>query len=226
MTLLAVAATPTPVLVELFTSEGCSSCPQADQALQWLEGKQPVEGVEVIPLSLHVDYWNHLGWADPFSSRGFSNRQATYGKETYTPQMIIDGDAAFVGSKDAAVEALSERRGEPRVAIKLAAKLGETKVEVKVAVEIPSEHGASAESAAPLWVALTESGLSHPVTRGENSGKTLSHSAVVRTLVQLGPSGKVELALERGWKREQLKVVAFVQQAGPGKVLGVAWVKP
>ena len=216
MTLLAVAATPTPVLVELFTSEGCSSCPQADQALQWLEGKQPVEGVEVIPLSLHVDYWNHLGWADPFSSRDFSHRQAAYGKETYTPQMIIDGDAAFVGSKDAAVEALSERRGEPRVAIKLAAKLGETKVEVT----------ASAESAAPLWVALTESGLSHPVTRGENSGKTLSHSAVVRTLVQLGPSGKVELALERGWKREQLKVVAFVQQAGPGKVLGVAWVKP
>ena len=168
MTLLAVAATPTPVLVELFTSEGCSSCPQADQALQWLEGKQPVEGVEVIPLSLHVDYWNHLGWADPFSSRGFSNRQAAYGKETYTPQMIIDGDAAFVGSKDAAVDALTDRRAEPRVAIKLAAKLGETKVEVT----------ASAESPAPLWVALTESGLSHPVTRGENSGKTLSHCAV------------------------------------------------
>ena len=216
ITIATLTAAPTPVLVELFTSEGCSSCPNADEALQWLESKQPVEGVEVIPLSLHVDYWNQLGWADPFSSPAFSARQAAYGKDTYTPQMIIDGDVAFVGSKQAAVEALAERRNVARVPVRLAAKLIESTVEVT----------ASADSAAPLWIALTESGLSHPVTRGENSGKTLRHVAVVRHLVRVGPSGKVQLALDHGWKPDQLKVVAFVQGAGPGKVIGVASVRP
>src|SRR3954462_10943581 len=103
ITVMALGAAPTPVLIELYTSEGCSSCPRADEALQWLEAKQPVEGVEGIALSLHVDYWNQLGWADPFSNPAFSARQAAYGKDAYTPQMIIDGDAAFVGSKEAAV---------------------------------------------------------------------------------------------------------------------------
>ena len=132
------------------------------------------------------------------------------------PRVHADGDAAFVGSKQAAIDALEERRGAARVAVKLSAKLTDAGVQVT----------ATAESPAPLWIALTESGLSHPVTRGENSGKTLSHTAVVRQLIRVGPTGKLELPLDRSWRRDQLKVVAFVQQPGPGKVLGVAWVKP
>ena len=214
--LLALAARPTPVLVELFTSEGCSSCPSADRTLQWLDEAQPVEGVEVIVLSLHVDYWNQLGWADPYSSPRFTARQEAYGKETYTPQMIIDGEAAFVGSKGRALDALNERRGEARALVTVAATVKGAMMQVS----------AKTDAAEPLWVAIAESGLSHEVTRGENRGMTLSHTAVVRQLVRVGADGTVSIALEPGWKREQLKVVAFVQQPGPGKVLGVAWTKP
>src|SRR5262249_16165571 len=93
----------TPVLVELFTSEGCSSCPPADQVLIELAEQQPVDGVEVIGMSEDVDYWNRLGWSDPFSSVQFSNRQNEYAAafrrtDIYTPQMIVDGHIEFVGN--------------------------------------------------------------------------------------------------------------------------------
>lgn len=214
--LLALAAKPTPVLVELFTSEGCSSCPPADQTLQWLSATQPVEGVEIIALSLHVDYWNQLGWADPFSSPLFTARQQAYGKETYTPQMIVDGDAAFVGSKSRALEALSARRGALRAQIALTAKVNRDRVEI-------SAHTDSSE---PLWIAIAEDGLSRVVARGENRGRTLNHTAVVRRLLRVGSDGTASVRLEPDWKLDQMKVVAFVQQPGPGKILGAAWVKP
>ncbi len=216
LTIIALGGKPTPVLVELFTSEGCSSCPAADQTLQWLEAAQPVAGIEVVVLSLHVDYWNSLGWADPFSSPQFTARQEAYGKQMYTPQMVVEGEAAFVGNKQRALEVLSQQRGAPRAQVTLSAKLKDSRIEVSAATDAPD----------PLWVALAESGLTHPVLRGENRGQSLSHTAVVRQLVRVGPDGKVSLRLEPGWKLDQLKVVAFVQQAPQGKVLGLAWLKP
>src|SRR5215468_11074005 len=100
VTVLAQPAPPAPVLVELFTSEGCSSCPPADAFLADLASGRVSAGAEVVPLALHVDYWNRLGWKDPFSSSAFTERQAMYEKMRgiYTPQMVVDGENELVGS--------------------------------------------------------------------------------------------------------------------------------
>src|SRR5579862_8138820 len=117
-------ASRTPVVVELFTSEGCSDCPPADKLLSWLAKSQPVKDVEIIPLSEHVDYWNHLGWSDPYSSSALSQRQRDYSNslrsEVYTPQMIVDGTVEFVGSDaDKALRAISSELHTPKVTVNI-----------------------------------------------------------------------------------------------------------
>lgn len=216
LTSLVLLAAPakTPVVVELFTSEGCSSCPSADEALSWLSREQPVDGVEVIPLALHVDYWDYLGWSDPFAQRQFVARQEAYaehGSGVYTPQMVVDGDATFVGGKSAAVKALEARRGQQTVPVKL---------EASIEHDMLKAH-ASAESGT-VWIAVTESALDSKVQRGENAGRELKHDAVVRKLIK---GGGLELALPKTWKRDALTVVAFVQD-NLGPVRGAAVVRP
>jgi len=224
---LAVAEPRPQVLVELFTSEGCSSCPPADAALAALARDPSFKPAEVIPIELHVDYWNDLGWADPFSAPEFTARQEAYartlgGEGLYTPQMIVDGWVSGVASPSGL------RKG-----VEKAASRAKTRLEVLVAsakpgldVVVRPPPGVSGR----LLVALSEDRLSSKVERGENRGLTLAHAPVARLLVDDGPVSSehhVRLGLSAGWKREQLRVVAFVQEPG-GRVvaLGSAPVPP
>ena len=224
----------TPVLVELFTSQGCSSCPPADDLLRTLERNQPVNGALIIPLSEHVDYWNRLGWRDPYSSRRFSERQREYADSIgidalWTPMMVVDGDTAIIGSRPiAAREAVVEARKAPKARLAVAARAHPEDGEVRVTGVISELPPADAQ--AEVWVALAEGGITTDVTRGENASKTLTHTAVVRSLTWLGSLPReapeawpveAELRLGRSWRRENLRVVVFVQAGQGGSILGV-----
>jgi hypothetical protein len=226
--LLAVAAGAEeprrPVLVELFTSEGCSSCPPADRILQVLDREQPVAGAEAIVLSEHVDYWNHIGWTDPFSSPAFSRRQENYAARfrtqgPYTPQMVVDGANEFVGNdgrhaRDAIVSAAKRE--------KLAVHLTRAAEQVQIEVAAP-EVGKRRNLG--VWVALADNSQESDVARGENRGRHLVHVAVVRSMTEVGvlPTGGVfhASAATRGAAR----VVVFVQERGFGPVWGASVLK-
>ncbi|RPH72312.1 MAG: DUF1223 domain-containing protein [Myxococcaceae bacterium] len=215
------AAEPRPqVLVELFTSEGCSSCPPADAALAALARDPALRSAEVIPLELHVDYWNHLGWADPFSAPEFTARQEEYaqllgGDGLYTPQMVIDGWVSAVASPG------SLRRGVEKAAGRSKARLEVLVAAARTGLEVVVRPPAGLSGR--LMVALSEDRLSSKVERGENRGRTLAHAPVARLLVTEGPVATehhVRLGLSPSWKRDQLRVVAFVQEPG-GRVVAV-----
>jgi len=220
------------VIVELFTSEGCSSCPPADQVLTRLVSKQPIDGAEVIGLSEHVDYWNHLGWADPFSSPLFTARQARYEKTfglngSYTPQMVVDGDAEFVGSDDerAAQEIAKALRHQK-------AKLDLMVSGVDSATLTLHIHVSGSPATTGVFVAVTEDDLQSHVRRGENSGRSLSHTAVVRELFKVGDihRGKqasltVPIKVRPEWMRKHLKLVVFLQGGGQGGIRGASLVR-
>jgi len=221
-----------PVLVELFTSEGCSSCPPADRLLQDLDHSQPVPGAQLIVLSEHVDYWNHLGWNDPYSSRFFSDRQSAYSshfglKSVYTPQMVVDGNAEFVGNDSRqAKQACEKAGGTPKIDVRIS---GVT-VDGSNAVHARIETGRLAASGkADVFVVLALNRAESQVDSGENSGRRLSHVGVVRSLTRIGSleEGKsfgqdVSVRIPPGTDRGNLRLIAFVQEPGPGKVVGAA----
>jgi hypothetical protein len=224
------------VLVELFTSEGCSSCPPADKLLSDLDQNQQVQGAQVIALSEHVDYWNRLGWKDPFSSPDFSRRQAAYAQalgleDFYTPQMIVDGRTEFVGSKRAAaLEAITRAARTSKATINLATKSSAPR-SIIVTVQVDNVPDISRGDTAEVMLAVTENGLLSKVSRGENSGRELPHSAVTRKLTRIGTvdgkafRGESNVQLDPTWKRPNTNVVVFVQERTSRRVLGAAVIK-
>jgi hypothetical protein len=231
---LAAAQPRTPVVVELFTSEGCSSCPPADNVLARLERYPPDPAIEVIALSEHVDYWNQLGWQDRFSSPLFSARQQDYGRamrltSVYTPQMVVNGRAELVGSDAArAAREIRQAAQEPRAAVEISLASPDT-LRLKVESLPPGTREAD------ILLAVAESGIESNVAGGENNGRRLRHTGVVRSLVSLGRlttgkagaySADARLNLSPEWRRDNLKLVLFVQDRTSRRILGAATLRP
>ncbi len=223
------------VLAELFTSEGCSSCPAADRLLQQIALESPVDGVEVIGLEEHVDYWDRLGWRDPFSSAAFTNRQSEYGArvfhtaQVYTPQLVVDGAIEAVGSDRRSVhEAVGAAAARPGLDVRVRASMDAGRVHVDV--DLRDADSVRPHGAADVMVALAEDDLSSHVARGENSGRTLTHAAVVRSLTSIGvlppdsvvSSMSADVPLMPSWRAPYLRVIAFVQLHDSRRILGVA----
>jgi hypothetical protein len=226
------AASRTPVLVELFTSEGCSSCPPADALLEKLDRDQPIDGVDIIALGEHVDYWDNLGWHDRFSSHQYTERQGQYSARlgvdgVYTPQMIVDGTDQFVGN-DAAHARQSIQHAAQRS--KLPLELARPILEGRSISSSLSSTGLvqTSQAQGDIYAALVDDNDSTDVRNGENGGRRLHHVAVVRTLQRigtlrdLGRSGiPFNLNVPPGANSAKMRLVAFVQQEDQGAIIGV-----
>ena len=201
-----------PIMVELFTSEGCSSCPPADALLAEL-AKRP----DVLALSFHVDYWDRLGWKDPYSSHEATERQNRYAKllalpMVYTPQIVVDGKWEAVGSDRAEVErALDLARRDPaEVPVTLA--LDHSQAQVTLG------PGSDRVAASVLLIGFDRRHVT-AVKRGENSGRTLAHVDVVRGVEEIARLSPGEIAVPIPWHSD---LIAAVVQAADGRILGVA----
>ncbi len=235
---LAIAADrPVPVIVELFTSEGCSSCPAADRLLSRLEQMQPVPGVQVVAVEEHVDYWNQLGWIDPFSSPQYRARQNDYAvafhaSNVYTPQMVVNGQTEFVGSDmNRAYREIGAAAQGATTAIDLRSSPNSGDPDLlDLSVQVTNLKTAKWRDS-NVYLAVTENGLMTFVPRGENSGRTLRHSSVVRSFGIIGrvkPQGAnggqlvSTLRLPPEWKRQNLRAVVFVQERDTFRITGAS----
>jgi hypothetical protein len=211
-------------VLELFTSEGCSSCPPADELLAKIY--RETEGKPVYILAYHVDYWDRLGWKDMYSSPGFSDRQVQYGRwlnvsPIYTPQLIVNGKAQFVGSDESDIRhSISEQlNAEPltTLAVQAHPENGELKVNYQVSHAINDSR---------VWIAIIQKTAQTKVERGENAGRLLSHIQIVRKLesghLTANGKGNAVLALPKGFDIQQWEVVGFVQNQNSGEILAVA----
>lgn len=191
-----------PVVVELFTSQGCSSCPPADKLLGEIAKSGQVAGRKVAPLAFHVDYWNELGWADPYSAPQWTQRQQQYATDrVYTPELVVAGGEGVVGSQTPKV--LTAIGNAPRQALLPAhATWSANKVEVT----------ATAPADADAYVAVYETETSTDVKRGENGGSTLPSAHVVRALVRVAKAGTTAtISVPTAWAKPG--AIAFAQRA-------------
>src|SRR5580704_4232943 len=236
-----------PVLVELFTSEGCSSCPPADALMAKLDMQQPVPGADVIVLEQHVDYWDDQGWKDPFASQAATQRQKesafALGAEVYTPQMVIDGCTVILGSDESRARNViqaAEKSTKAKIQIAWAgAASGDSRTLQIHAGNLPGLAPVPPSSAgkkpktsnAEVFLAITESRLHSDVRRGENAGRGLEHDGVVRQFMKLGPAtpgadtsfdSSTTVMLSKEWRRENLRAVVFVQNPRTRQIYGSA----
>jgi hypothetical protein len=218
----------------LFTAEGCSSCPPADAFLLKLDAAQPIAGAKLIVLSEHVDYWDHQGWPDPFSSKAFTERQAEYVRalglhEAYTPQFVVDGSSELRLSNRQQITALLEKAATSR---KIFVTISALKVEAgnpaTVSGRVEADGGA-VQHKAEVYLALALDHVQSKVLRGENRGATLTHVAVLEDLVKIGelaPGQKLSqdfhASLKAAFDPNDVRVVVFLQEHGQGKVVGAA----
>jgi hypothetical protein len=221
-----------PVLVELFTSEGCSSCPPADVLLAKLDSLQPISGAQVIVLSEHVTYWDHDGWRDPYSLDSVTDRQKWYSfkfglSDVYTPQAVVDGTVQVLGSDgEKLVKAVSAAAADTKQELTIS---GATLTPDGVKFLLHQNGSSAGKTKEVVEAALAEDETQTVVKSGENAGKTLHNVAVVREFKELGPGveGDHELSLRVSAEdlksgSGQLRLVVFVADKHSGRVLGAA----
>ncbi|HYV94189.1 MAG TPA: DUF1223 domain-containing protein [Chitinophagales bacterium] len=214
-------------VIELFTSEGCSSCPPADELLSDL--KTTMAGKNVFLLAFHVDYWNYLGWKDRFSDAAFSKRQSHYADvlhaEVYTPQMIVNGETVFVGSKRSeAIDAIGVALKNPATT-KIQFQNGYEKDEEQVKVQfniLTESHGDDDLKDEVLNIALVQKEAASEVARGENGGKKLHHGNVVRSFISIGASheGSAEISVPSELRNQTVTIVCYTQNKNSLEITG------
>ncbi|GAB2602242.1 DUF1223 domain-containing protein [Spirosoma areae] len=220
----AAAPAPQPVVVlELFTSQGCSSCPPADNALQDITRQAARSGQAVYGLSFHVDYWNRLGWQDPFSAKQYTDRQRQYShslkSQTYTPQLVINGRQDVVGGQRGRIEQVIQAiQKQPASAfVGVDGRITHSSRQVTVNYEL------SAAGPYRVNVALVQKEARTAVKNGENGGRTLLNTNIVRqfeTVDETGTSGRVALDLPTDLAADQTTVLVYVQRTDNGQVVG------
>lgn len=212
-----------PVVIELFTSEGCSSCPPADHLLAQIDEQHSFDGAPLIVLGEHVDYWNGKGWNDRFAQHSLTERQTQYmhGAEVFTPQMVVDGRADQTPSDNATLQReMAEGAKQPKPA---SVTLGWTDNDQ---LTVTVDHSPAAD----VFLFITEDGLTTEVKGGENQGVTLHHTAVVREMRRLGKTTKdggfrqtVDLKPNPEWQAKSLHYIVLVQEKhGAGAIVGAA----
>jgi hypothetical protein len=215
-----------PVVVELFTSEGCSSCPPADAVLSKLAKEQPVAGVEIIPLGMHVTYWDQLGWRDPASLAMATERQQDYGRifgedRIYTPQAVVDGHEELIGSAEAGIrQAVIKAARQPHGPVSVTARIDGDSLKAEATIGLPP----GLEPKLTARMLITEDGLTSIVKRGENGGRTLHHDAVVRAIfggdLKAGRLLGFSASLNPAWRRDHLHVIVLVEDKSAHRIVG------
>lgn len=208
-------------VVELFTSQGCSSCPPADQVLARLAQVAESKDLPIYVLSLHVDYWNRLGWRDPYSDRRFSARQQAYahslGTGAYTPQVVVNGADQTVGSRAGQLaEQVAKHVARPsEVTLDLEVEREGNELHVEPRVEDGSGD-------MNRWVALSRRSLGNAVPAGENAGRELQHAHVVFALERVPPGNGVTFEIPDDLAHEPIAVTSFVQDPSTLRIVAAA----